>query len=105
MIKTPEEIEADKKAAVEVRKIVAEKKKQKEIAARLALNGVENPNVRFVLQYVMELSGYQDNPVVIGPDGDVKRGSLEYNVGRESVYHDLRKLMTAETKNIVERSE
>jgi hypothetical protein len=104
-VKTPEEIEADKKAQIEVRKAAAEKKEKDEAAARLALNGVDNPNVLFVLRYVMKLSGFHSNPVVIGPDGDVKRGSLEYNVGRESVYHDLRKMMTAETKNSIERSE
>jgi hypothetical protein len=105
MTKTPEAIEAEKKAAAAARKEAAEKKANEDAAIRLALNGVENPNVRYVLQYIMRLSGFHSNPVVIGPDGDVKRGSLEYNVGRESVYHDLRKLMTAETKNIVERSE
>jgi len=82
-----------------------EKKQREEEAARLAINGVDNPNVRMVLKYVMQLSGYAINPVVIGSDGEVKTTSLEYNVGRQSVYHDLRRLMTAETKNTVERSE
>ena len=82
-----------------------EKKQREEENARVAINGVDNPNVRMVLKYVMRLSGYAINPVVIGSDGEVKTTSLEYNVGRQSVYHDLRRLMTAETKNIVERSE
>ena len=105
MAKTPEELEADKKAQAEKRRLAAEKKERDKAAAVLALNGIDNPNVLFILRYVMELSGFHKSPIIVGPDGDVKHGSLEYNVGRESIYHDLRQLMTAETKNAVERSE
>lgn len=98
---TPQEIEKRKQEIKEAH----EKKLREENEARLAINGVENPNVRKVLQYIMRLSGYQLNPAAIGSDGELKHTSLEYNVGRQSVYHDLRRLMSAETKNIVERSE
>jgi len=51
------------------------------------------------------LSGYLLTPVVIGANGDVNISSTVFNAGREAIYHDLRKSMSAETKNLVERSE
>jgi len=71
-----------------------------------ALNSAESdPNVLIVLQYLKKLSGYELNPVALNASGEVMVSSTVYNAGREAVYHDLRKLMSVETKNVVERSE
>ena len=73
---------------------------------KVAVNSAaENVNVRLVLKHVLGLSGFYVNPVALKGDGDVAANSTVYNVGRESVYHDLRKFMSAGTKNAVERSE
>ena len=73
---------------------------------RTAVNSTQaDPNVRLVLRYVRILSGFEMNPVTIGANGDVMVNATVYNAGRESLYHDLRKSMSADTKNVVERSE
>ena len=101
--KTPEQIaqEATEKKSHQER-IAAEVK-----AVQIAVNSAkENPNVALILRYIMKLSGFQMNPVVVSMStGDVLIPSTVYNGGRESLYHDLRKSMSAETKNIIERSE
>ena len=97
MGQTPEELA---KAQQEAR----EKRQKEEETAKLAIND-PNPNVQAVLRYVLRISGVFKNPIAVGPDGELKHTSLEYNVGRQAVYHDMRKLMSAETKNAVERSE
>lgn len=99
-MKTPEELEQERKQLQEAR----ERRRKEDEAAKLAIND-PNPNVQAVLRYVLRTSGVMSNPVAIGPDGELKRSSLEYNVGRQSIYHDMRRLMSAETKNAVERSE
>jgi len=101
--KNPEELvkEAEaKKSAQEAREKYA-----KEV--RDAINSApENPNVKIILRHVMNTSGFLTNPVVVSVStGDVLIPSSIYNGGRESIYHDIRKLMSAETKNAVERSE
>ena len=101
MAQTPEELEAAKKEQQRKRDLAEKERKE----AELALNSPD-ANTRAVLRYVMKLSGFHSNPAVcVGPDGELKHNSLEYNVGRESLYHDLRKGMSAETKNAIERSE
>lgn len=91
---------------------VAEKAKAKEARekylaeVKAALNAAAtDPNVKIVLRHVMNLCGYQTNPAVIGTNSDLQVSSTVYNVGRQSPWHDLRKLMSAEAKNAVERSE
>jgi len=88
----------DKKAARE-----AKEKYQRSVTD--AMND-PNPNVRLVLRHIMNLSGFNLNSVTINAQtGDVMVSASIYNAGREAVYHDLRKTMSAETKNNVERSE
>jgi len=100
--KTPAELAAE----VEAKKKVKEVREKFLNSVREAINGAPaDPNVRLVLRYVMILSGYKADPVAIGPNGDVLVSSTVYNAGRESLYHDLRKSMSAETKNAIERSE
>ena len=102
----------EKRTPEELAQAATEKGKAKELRekflneVRIAVNSAsENPNVRILLRYIMVLSGYQVPPVVIGANGEIQVSSTVYNAGREAVYHDLRKSMSAETKNIVERSE
>lgn len=74
--------------------------------ARIAINAAkENKNVEILLRYLMRVSGFHQKPVVVGADGDVKVNSTLFNSGREALYHDIRALMSVETKNIIERSE
>ena len=74
--------------------------------ARIAINAAkENKNVEILLRYIMRVSGFHQKPVVVGADGDVKVNSTLFNSGREALYHDIRALMSVETKNIIERSE
>lgn len=100
--KNPEELANDVKqketARAKARQIVEE--------ARIAINAAkENKNVEIVLRYLMRRSGFFQTPAVIGGDGDVKANSTIFNAGREAMYHEMRALMSAETKNIIERSE
>ena len=100
--KSPEELASE--AAVRKAKKEARDKFLAEIS--VAVNSAPSDNnVRMLLRYVMALSGFQVNPVAIKQDGDVAINATLYNTGRESVYHDLRKTMSAETRNAVERSE
>lgn len=74
--------------------------------ARLAINTAgSNENVRIVLRHVMRMSGFLKKPSVVGPNSEVQVSSTIFNVGYEALYHDLRALMSPETKNLVERSE
>jgi len=100
--KTPEEIAKEmgekESARARARQIIEE--------ARIAINAAkENKNVEILLRYLMRVSGFHQKPVVVGADGDVKVNSTLFNSGREALYHDIRALMSAETKNIIERSE
>jgi len=100
--KSPEELanEVKKKdsARAEAKRIIDE--------ARIAINSVgENKNAEIILRYLMRRSGFLVNPRVMGEDGDVKANATIFNAGRESIYHDLRAMMSVETKNQVERSE
>lgn len=73
--------------------------------AKLAINSAkEDENVRVILTFLMELSGFRSNPIVITATHEVTDATI-YNVGRESVFHDFRKLMSAETENLIERRE
>jgi hypothetical protein len=99
--KSPEEIkkEIDQKESAKnkVRQIIEE--------SRIAINSAgEDKNVAILLRYLMHLSGFLQKPVVVGADGDVKVNSTLFNSGREALYHDIRALMSVETKNIVERN-
>ena len=100
--KAPEELVGQEKkreaARAEARRIIDE--------ARIAINAAgEDKNVELVLRYVMRISGFHLRPVVVGEDGEVKVNSTIYNAARESLYHDLRAMMSVETKNKIERSE
>lgn len=100
--KNPEELANEVKqkesARARARQIIEE--------ARIAINAAkENKNVEIVLRYIMRISGFHQKPVVVGADGDVKINSTLFNSGREALYHDIRALMSVETKNIIERSE
>ena len=74
--------------------------------AKIAINAAAtDKNVEIVLRYMMRLSGFLQKPIVIKEDGDVAVNATLFNSGREALYHDMRNLMSAETKNKVERSE
>jgi hypothetical protein len=93
-----ESLKQKESARVKARAIVEE--------ARIAINAAkENKNVEIALRYIMRISGFHQKPVVVGSDGDVKVNSTLFNAGREALYHDIRNLMSVETKNIIERSE
>lgn len=99
--KSPEELakEIAKKdsARAEAKRILEE--------ARIAINSAaENKNMEVILRYLMRISGFHMKPVVVGADGEVKIQSTIFNAGREALYHDIRNLMSVETKNIIERS-
>lgn len=73
--------------------------------AKIAVNSASSDeNVRIVLAYLCDICGFRSNPVVRRTDGDISNSTF-YNVGRESVFHDLRKLMSIETENLIERRE
>ena len=92
------ELKEKESARAKVRQIIEE--------ARIAINAAkENKNVEILLRYIMRVSGFHQKPVVVGADGDVKVNSTLFNSGREALYHDIRALMSVETKNIIERSE
>lgn len=100
--KSPEQIKQeaeDRAKAKEVReKYLAE--------VKAALNAAAtDANVKIVLRHIMNICGYQTNPAVIGGNAELQVSSTVYNVGRQSPWHDVRKLMSAEAKNAVERSE
>jgi len=95
--KSPEQLAAEAQAK--------EARKRYLAAVQNAINS-DNPDVREVLRYVANLSGFFANPVALSAaNGDVLVSGSVYNMGRESLYHDLRKMMSAGTKNIIERSE
>lgn len=100
--KSPEELANEVKqketARAKARQIIEE--------ARIAINAAgENKNVEIVLRYLMRISGFLQKPVVVGADGEIAVNSTLFNSGREALYHDIRALMSVETKNIIERSE
>lgn len=100
--KNPEELANEVKqkesARAKARQIIEE--------ARIAINAAkENKNVEIALRYIMRISGFHQKPVVVGANGDVMVNSTLFNSGREALYHDIRALMSVETKNIIERSE
>ena len=64
---------------------------------------LENPGVRIVLRWLARESGFFKNPRVLLATGDVSATSTIYNVGRESLYLDLRRKMTDEVRTAVER--
>ena len=102
MEKSPEQLK-EELAAKETARLAREKYLSE---VKTALNAAsEDVNLKIVLRHIMNLAGYNANPVVVGTSGEVSVSSTVYNGGRESVYHDLRKLMSADTKNAVERSE
>jgi len=95
--KKTEELEAIKAAKA--------KAKAKLDKIKVAINGAkEDENLRIVLTYLVDLCGFRSNPVVLSPKNEVTNAT-EYNVGRLSVFHDLRKLMSAETENLILRRE
>lgn len=95
---TPEALKAVEEARA--------KAKARADAAKVAINSAkENANVRLVLRYVFELCGFRSNPASVTSQQDVAEKATIYNVGRLSVFHDLRRLMSAETENIIEQRE
>jgi hypothetical protein len=101
-IKNPEEI----KAIAEAKKRALEKLQAEMERVKLAINSAsENENVRIILKHVVNLCGFRSNPVVINELKDAPTNSMMYNVGRLSIFHDLRKLMSAETENLIEKRE
>lgn len=100
--KTPEQLAQE----AEAKKAAREAREKYINSVKTAINAAPtDPNVRIVLRHIMNVCGFQANPVVVGSNGEVQVSSTIYNVGMEAPYHDLRKLMSAETKNAVERSE
>ena len=96
---------AHAQATAAMKKQIDENQKHLE-EARLAINTAgSNENVRIVLRHIMRISGFLKKPVVVGPNAEVQISSTIFNGGYESLYHDLRALMSPETKNTVERSE
>lgn len=94
---------AKEKAAAEERRKKEEAKRQAKIdAARIAINAAgEDANVRIVLRYLAEVCDVRGNPAAVGSDFDIKTNSTMYNVGRMSIFKDIRKLMSAETENVI----
>ncbi|MCK9432287.1 MAG: hypothetical protein M0R00_04950 [Candidatus Omnitrophica bacterium] len=99
---SPEEVA--RQAAETQKKIEAKRKKAE--AYKVAVNSaVTDANVRLLLQLLREICSYDAPVQVVGTNGEIQISSTVFNVGREAVYHDIRKMMSVETKNAVERSE
>lgn len=99
--RTPEQIVALEEA-IKKQKALSEARMAR---AKTAVNAAkEDENVRIILTYLMELCGFRENPVVTNINKEVTNATT-YNVGRTSVFHDFRKLMSAETENLIERRE
>jgi len=72
---------------------------------KVAINSAPtDPNVALLLRWLNKTCGI-DAPVhVMGNNGEVQVSSTIFNVGRLSVYQNLRKHMSVETLTVVERS-
>jgi hypothetical protein len=82
-----------------------ELKEAKRKKIQIAINAAtEDANVLILLQWLRDESGFWDIPTVRNQTGISVEATL-HNAGRESIYHDLRRLMSAETRNIVEKTE
>jgi hypothetical protein len=100
--KSPEELA---KEAQETQSKIEAKRKKAE-AYKVAVNSaVTDANVLLLLRMLKELCSYEAPVQVIGATGEIQISSTVFNVGREAIYHDIRKMMSVETKNAVERSE
>jgi hypothetical protein len=99
---SPEEVA--RQAAETQKKIEAKRKKAE--AYKIAVNSATtDANVRLLLQMLREICSYDAPVQVVGANGEILISSTVFNVGREAIYHDIRKMMSVETKNAVERSE
>ena len=99
--KTPEEIVA----LEEARKKHIAKLEAKIARVKVAVNAAtEDENVRIILTHIFDLCGFRQDPKVVNDNKEVTNAII-YNVGRESIFRDIRKLMSAETENLIERRE
>lgn len=60
-------------------------------------------NFQIVLRHIAKLAGFFKSSVVINPtSNEISTGSTVYNEGRRSLYLDLRRMMTDETRRLIE---
>jgi hypothetical protein len=106
-MENPEERRSKLKQAADEAKRRHELAQKRREEARIAINTAgENANVRIILRYLCEISGFKENPIVVQRmTGEANQGSTEYNVGRQSVFHDFCKLMSAETEILILKRE
>ena len=99
MTKSPEQLKQEAEALD-----AARAKRQAYVeSVKVAINSAPtDPNVRIVLTHLMNACGFRESPAVMNESLELTNAT-EYNVGRLSVFHDFRKLMSAETENIIER--
>jgi len=101
----PQSLEEIARLAEETKKKI-EAKKLKAEAYKVAVNSaIADANVLLLLQMLKDLCSYNAPVQVVSSTGEIQISSTIFNVGREAVYHDIRKMMSVETKNAVERSE
>ena len=82
-----------------------EKRQKAKEAAGIAINAAPtDPNVAILLKFLVQICGFRENPVVMNNAAEITNATT-FNVGRLSVYHDIRKLMSAETENLVLKRE
>lgn len=58
-----------------------------------------------LLQHLEAIAHIHDSPATTGSTGDINENKLYFNLGRQSVYLDIRKLMDRETRIRVEYPE
>ncbi len=96
--------------------IITERLRKQEEERQKRLKDLENfktainsapvdPNVALILKWLSKTCGIGAPIQVLGANGEVQVSSTIFNVGRLSAYQDLRKHMSIETLNVVERSE
>lgn len=73
---------------------------------KLAVNAAaSDANVLILLRYLRVVCGMDAPPLVIRTDGEIAEQATFYNMSRSMVYIDFKKLMSAETENLVTRRE
>lgn len=71
---------------------------------KIAINSAAtDPNVRSILKHLRVVCGMDLAPLVMKNDGEIAKEAVLYNVARMMVYHDFKKMMTAETENAITR--
>ena len=90
----------DLKKADELKQKHLEEYKRTRDALRIAAN---DPNVQILLRHMAKICGFFQSSLVVDPvSREVSTQSVIYNEGRRAVYLDLRRMMTDETRRIIE---